>query len=340
MQVREKALSMVYEKECQIAIEAVLKACRLCQAVQGAHIAGRVIAKQDGSPVTVADFGAQAVVSAFLKEAFPQDALVSEEDAHLLRQGEYARLKDAVLRFVAPLNPHLTEVHALEAIDRGAYLGGPYGRFWTLDPIDGTKGFLRGGQYAVALALVEEGDVRVGVLGCPNLPLSMKHPQGPRGCLFLAVKGAGAMMRGLEDPETKPIGVSDVMRPAEAQFCESFESSHSSHKESAQVAKILGTQKPPLRMDSQCKYGLVARGDVSVYLRLPTQRAYVETLWDHAAGAIIVQEAGGVVTDLQGRSLDFSAGRRLERNRGVVATNGKLHPQVLHAVQQVLQLKR
>ena len=330
---------MVYEKECQVAIEAVLKACRLCQAVQSAHLAGRVIGKEDGSPVTVADFGAQAVVSAYLREAFPNHALVSEEDALLLRKTENAKLKNVVLRFVAQINPQMNEAQVLDAIDRGAAPGGPEGRFWTLDPIDGTKGFLRGDQYAVALALVEEGDVRLGVLGCPNLPRHIKDPQGPRGCLFLAVKGEGAMMRGLEDPDTKPVKVSDVNRASEAQFCESFESSHSSHKESAKVAEILGTQKPPLRMDSQCKYALLARGDVSIYLRLPTQGAYVETLWDHAAGSIIVREAGGMVTDLQGRSLDFSLGRRLEKNKGIVATNGKLHPQVLQAVQQVLQLK-
>jgi 3'(2'), 5'-bisphosphate nucleotidase len=46
-----------------------------------------------------------------------------------------------------------------------------------------------------------------------------------------------------------------------------------------------------------------------------------------------------MVTDLQGRWLDFSAGRRLERNRGVVATNGRLHSQVLQAVEQVLETK-
>ena len=43
-------------------------------------------------------------------------------------------------------------------------------RYWTLDPIDGTKGFIRGDQYAIALALIEQGQVKVGVLGCPSLP--------------------------------------------------------------------------------------------------------------------------------------------------------------------------
>lgn len=63
---------------------------------------------------------------------------------------------------------------------------------WTLDPIDGTKGFVRGEQYAVCLALIEDNDVKVSVMGCPNLPASLSDPAGERGCLFVAVKGQGA----------------------------------------------------------------------------------------------------------------------------------------------------
>ena len=60
------------------------------------------------------------------------------------------------------------------------------GRYWTLDPIDGTKGFLRGDQYAVALGLIDDGEVILGVLGCPNLPNS----DGSRGAIFSAVEGS------------------------------------------------------------------------------------------------------------------------------------------------------
>lgn len=63
---------------------------------------------------------------------------------------------------------------------------------WTLDPIDGTKGFLRGGQYAVCLALIVDGKVVLGVIGCPNLPVESDYPDGPKGCIFVAVKGQGA----------------------------------------------------------------------------------------------------------------------------------------------------
>ena len=62
---------------------------------------------------------------------------------------------------------------------------------WTLDPIDGTKGFLRGEQYAVCLALLVDSSVEVGVIGCPNLPLDPQKPDGQKGCLFIAVRGQG-----------------------------------------------------------------------------------------------------------------------------------------------------
>lgn len=80
----------------------------------------------------------------------------------------------------------------MDAIDRGNYAGGAKGRHWALDPIDGTKGFLRGGQYAVCLALIVDGIVQVGVIGCPNLPLNHQQPEGERGALFIAVRGQGA----------------------------------------------------------------------------------------------------------------------------------------------------
>lgn len=57
---------------------------------------------------------------------------------------------------------------------------------------------------------------------------------------------------------------------------------------------------------------------------------------DHAAGCLIVEEAGGTVTDFQGKPLDFSVGRTLSKNRGVLASSKLLHPQVLKAVQQAV----
>jgi 3'(2'), 5'-bisphosphate nucleotidase len=216
-------------------------------------------------------------------------------------------------------------------------------RFWTLDPIDGTKGFLRGEQYAVALALVVDGQLAVAALACPNLPTLPERERGDvkgneaLGVIFFAVRGRGAYLIPWECPgavELAParICVSPRDDPAEARFCESVESGHSAQGDAAAVAARLGITVPPLRMDSQAKYGVVARGEADIYLRLPTRQDYREKIWDHAAGALIVSEAGGVVTDVMGQPLEFNHGRELAVNRGVIATNERLHGQVRSAV--------
>jgi 3'(2'), 5'-bisphosphate nucleotidase len=327
----------MYEIERRVAIKAVLKACSLCAAVQSAQLAAGVIDKEDRSPVTIADFGAQAIISDMLAASFPHVPLVSEEDSAILREPTNERLKDLVIDYVHRYSPRQAEEREIfKAIERGKGEGGRQGRFWTLDPIDGTKGFLRGDQYAVALALIENGEVKMGVMGCPSLPLHSLQEKNSLGCLFVAVKGEGAYARGLDDPGETKITVSSVTDPAEALFCESFEPSHSSQDQVARILANLGARRPPLRMDSQGKYGLLARGEGTVYLRLPTRKSYEEKIWDHAAGMIIVEEAGGRVTDLHGKALDFSCGRTLNNNQGIVATNSLLHERMLEAVKSVI----
>ncbi len=329
---------MAYELERKTAVTAAIKASRLCQAVQHSLVSEQTMAKKDRSPVTVADFGAQALVSADLLAAFPDDPVVGEEDAGHLRTDEGAVLRDHVVTQVNTVVSGRGADEILAAIDRCTYQGGPTGRHWALDPIDGTKGFLRGDQYAVALALIEDGEPVLGVLGCPNLPLDWSDPDGPAGCLFVAVKGQGTMLLALDGSVERPVQVSAIEDAAAASFVESVESGHSSHGDAARMAELLGVQAAPVRIDSQCKYAAVARGDAAIYLRLPTRKDYEEKIWDHAAGWVVVREAGGQVTDVHGRALDFSIGRTLRDNKGVIASNGPLHDRIVDAARQVLGL--
>ncbi len=324
----------VLAAERTVALEAVRRASHVCREVQSRLVAGVSLEKGDKSPVTVADFAAQAIVSHLLHRAFPDIPLIGEEDAAALREPGNAALKDKVVSSVQAVLPELDEAAILAAIDRGIHEGGPTGRFWTLDPIDGTKGFLRVEQYAVALALIEDGEVVLGVLGCPNLP----GAAGTTGCLFVGVKGQGAFQRGLDDAAELPIAVAAEADPTRARFSESVESGHTKQDDSAKVAEILGITQPAVRMDSQAKYAAVARGDAHIYLRLPTRADYVERIWDHAAGWRVIVEAGGTVTDVRGAPLDFGRGRGLEANKGVVATNGQLHAEVIRVVRSVLGL--
>ena len=170
----------------------------------------------------------------------------------------------------------------------------------------------------------------LGVLGCPNLPTS----SGPRGALFAAVEGRAEVYVGGSDT-AQPVSVDDPRSLADARLCESVESGHSDQSQSAEVADRLGITTEPYRIDSQCKYGAVARGDASIYLRLPTSAGYQEKIWDHAAGKFVVEQAGGRVTDVDGVPLDFSLGARLSGNAGVVATSGRFHDEVIEAVRAV-----
>ena len=142
--------------------------------------------------------------------------------------------------------------------------------------------------------------------------------------------------RGFDPATAKRIEVSRASEWGQVRFCESVESGHSSHSRSAQIARELGIVHDPVRLDSQAKYGVVARGEADVYLRLPTRGDYREKIWDHAGGVLVVTEAGGTVTDINGQPLEFTHGHELSANRGVVVSNGLLHQPVIDVVQQAL----
>lgn len=319
---------MNLENEKVVAIQAVIQASELCQQVRAGLNDAESMTKDDRSPVTVADFGAQALVLEALGKSFPDIPVVAEEDAaELLESGQEA-IRERVVSHVQKIQPNFSEDAVIAAINRGNYAGGNSGRHWTLDPIDGTKGFLRNDQYAVALALIENGKVILGVLGCPSLP----SDNGETGCLLVAAQDQGAQLLNLQGEVIRSIEVSPITQATEACFCESVESGHTRQDQSADIAQDLGITQPSVRMDSQCKYAAIARGDAQIYLRLPTRPGYEEKIWDHAAGAIVVEEAGGKVSDIHGKPLDFSLGRTLRENKGVVATNASLHEAVIASI--------
>lgn len=318
--------------ELEAALLAVRRAAQVTRRVQVDLVNAETIEKKDKSPVTVADFASQAIVCATLREALKDDAIVGEEDAQALRDDGAASLRSAVTRHVNSVLPStMREEDVLAAIDLGnAKAEGP--RYWTLDPIDGTKGFLRKQQYAIALALIENGKVALGVLGCPNLD----HNE-VRGTMLYAIRGEGARAAPLEGGNEVRISVSEPASLSAARFCESVEAAHSNQSEAAQIGQRLGIESSAVRMDSQAKYAAVARGDAHIYLRLPKSKSYTEKIWDHAAGSIVVEEAGGIVTDTTGAPLDFTQGHLLSQNAGIVATSRGINEKVLEAVGAVLK---
>jgi 3'(2'), 5'-bisphosphate nucleotidase len=323
--------------EVQFALQAVDQACYLVRQVQ-AEMVEPALTKDDRSPVTVADFAAQALIAQRLERAFPDASLVAEETSQALQapagHDTLLRVSQYVQRFV----PEAAPQQVCDWIDRG--VGQPEGRFWVLDPIDGTKGFLRRGQYAVALALLEQGRLLLGVLGCPDLKAGCTPDESGTGSLVAAQCGLGtwytalggqARPRAFEPADFTRLSVSERSSPIQARLLRSYEAAHTNAGVIDCLVERLDIQAEPARLDSQAKYAVLAAGCGEALLRLPPDDnlGYREKIWDQAAGALVVEEAGGRITDIHGRALDFSAGRTLQHNRGILASNGHLHAALL-----------
>jgi 3'(2'), 5'-bisphosphate nucleotidase len=229
------------------------------QIIELAHAAGQEIlavygnecavqTKRDGSPVTEADHRAQEVICAGLQRLYPELPIVAEEDGH------------------------------------GDHSGPAPGRFWLVDPLDGTKEFLsRNGEFTVNIALVEDGAPVLGVIFAPALDRT-----------FAASKASGALAedahgrRPISTREVPPAGPTVV--------------SSRSHGDPEALRRCLGDRPlgASICAGSSLKFCLVAAGEADLYPRLGRTME-----WDTAAGDAILRAAGGTVIDLAGAPLRY-----------------------------------
>ena len=318
--------------EVVTAVQAAVKASALCEKIRKDLAKQESILKKDKTPVTIADYGSQAIICKLIRERFPNDTIVAEEDSRELRRVDRSNILEQVTQYVNAFVRASSSKEVCSWIDFSS--DSITDRFWTLDPIDGTKGFLRGDQYAIALALIENGMVKLGILACPNLYLDVTQRPGGKGCLFVALKGKGSVEMDINGMGKRTVSVSKVKNPSEAIITESVELDHADHLTHRRLAEKLNILKASIRMDSQAKYGILARGEATLYLRVPStaEPGYKENIWDHAAGSIIAEEAGGKVTDVLGNPLDFSCGIKMVKNHGILASNGILHDVILEAL--------
>ncbi|EOA85766.1 hypothetical protein ACJQWK_04120 [Exserohilum turcicum] len=368
---------MAYTAELRLALRAVHHASLLTKAALRS-LSNNVSAetKADDSPVTIADFAAQALLIAALAAVYPHDAFLGEESADALRQNE--PLADRVWQLVQqakdeadacldakgkdgeqPLALPTTKDDMLELIDRGGkgQVTGS-GRVWVMDPVDGTATFMQGQQYAVCLCLLVDGVQQVGVIACPNLAFAVQGPLGQTrlhedtvdtdgyGVVLSAVKGQGTFVRTMD---AKGLGAHarhvdlttlPARQPSELNFVEATIGKTSlSQAEHKAVATLLGASWPgTVLWSQQMKYVALALGATDVMVRIPKTLDRFTYVWDHAGGHLLFQEAGGVISDFNGEQIDFANGRKIkgERNWGMIACLPAYFELVGRAVKDVL----
>jgi 3'(2'), 5'-bisphosphate nucleotidase len=237
--------------------------------------------KDDDSPLTEADLRAHDCISAGLRNAFPDIPVWSEEGASLAGSREVTR-------------------------------------FFLVDPLDGTKEFLkRNGEFTVNIALIEDGQPVVGVVYAPALDQ-----------LYFAAQGIGAFRRdarGEARLHTSPPRAGEPLRVIGSR-------SHGGAEQAAWLQQ-LATPHTFVAAGSSLKFCRIAEGEADVYPRLgPTCQ------WDTAAGQAVLECAGGAVLDPQGRDLRYGVNRAVLNPHFIAlcATDMKVPP----VTDSTLQSKR
>jgi 3'(2'), 5'-bisphosphate nucleotidase len=308
-------------------LEAARRAADLCSTVQETMLLASH--KIGAEPVTVADYGSQALICEAISRAFPGDAVMAEESgaqflslvAHDARAAVTGLIGEALGRTV-------TESEVVGWLDYGKDTTAH--RVWVIDPIDGTKGFLAKRHYAIAIGILEDGEITGGVMACPG------YPGIDGGAMFWAQDGV-ASMQAMSGGDVRQIHVTATTASDQVRALESVEKSHAGFEQMAAARQAAGLGDAKIeQIDSMEKYARIAAGDAELYLRLPRQGSTrPHSTWDHAAGAALVLAAGGMLSDVDGSPIDFSKGRALP-NEGIIVTNGAIHAQIIDGVMRSL----
>lgn len=246
----------------------------------GFEIEEKIGADSFAEPVTVADREASRVIVEGLREQFPEDGILSEE-----------------------------EIDPPERTSKN--------RVWMIDPLDGTLGFInRRDDFAVQIGLTETG---VSVLGVVYLPVE--------NVLYFAVKDGGAF-RVESNGEVLRLQVSETTNFSQMIIALSL--NHPSPKMKA-VKKALGVKDEIRRGSVGIKVGLLAARVADLYIHLSPRTKF----WDTCAPQIILEEAGGKMTDIFGEEFRYDT-LDLQNHNGLVATNGVAHEKVIHALKPLL----
>jgi 3'(2'), 5'-bisphosphate nucleotidase len=184
---------------------------------------------------------------------------------------------------------------------------------WFVDPVDGTREFVaRNGEFAVMLGLAERGRAVLGVIIAPAWDRA-----------FVGIAGSGAW-EVARDGSRKPIHVSER---ATLHGASVVVSRSRSNVRLAPALVAAGAAPPFVHGSSGLKAALVATGAHDVY----PQPGSAGMRWDACASDALVRAAGGECTEMDGRPYEYSSGE-LVNGRGLLATNGRLHAEVLAAL--------
>jgi 3'(2'), 5'-bisphosphate nucleotidase len=314
-----------FEKEIRVSVELARRAALATEAIRRQGI--RSMTKRDESPVTQADIVSQAIILSGLQREFPQDRILAEEE---IKDGDLEELRKEACSVLQGLGLSDAPERLASWVNyRGAAKGS---RIWMVDPIDGTKGYKKGLTYAIALGLYYEGRPQFGCLAAPAFPL----PDGSNHETVIAYAGRGTGAFTITGTGGRPEQVHVSRGAPMSRFRVVGSRAHDELDVCGRFMEKAG-MSTLIRMDGQAKYVMLASGWADVYVRGSNPRFGIGYPWDHCAGQMILEEAGGKVTAFSGDPIPYERGEdlRILEIDGLVASNGERHDEILEMVRAI-----
>lgn len=274
--------------------------------------------KTDSSYVTPADYAVQYYLFRTFTHAFPNIPFIGEET--LLKAEDEYKLP-YILQLAQQFKPNTTEQDLFIGLSPSHQ---PSTLFWLVDPIDGTSGFIKNRFFAIAISLIYESQPILSVIACPTL---LHHSFK----VYFAAKEHGAYLFDSNKQSHSALRAGQICMN---QFCEaSLSARNQKHWVTKHLSDCLPNRPSSYRADSQYKYAMVAENAVDFFIRLPFSVSTAYS-WDHAPGAFLVEEAGGIVSDLSGAALNYNNETLTLQNHPVILATGNknTHAMILHAL--------
>lgn len=309
---------MIEENATTLALKTLSYVMKFLRRAQHNVSPSDVIAKSDGSPVTVYDLATQALIVSYLEREselghFP---ICGEESTDVLSGSGMEGQSSRVIELVRSEMPSLEADAIFAAIDRGSARPEPctQSTHWTCDPIDGTKRFVTGHHYSSCLGFVWKGQLVGGAIACPDFEDDRKST------LVGVVRGSGSFFVDPSNPagERHSLRIpGDRSNPDVVRVARSVGSKRVGEKLEERIRKA-GFRAEMVEIDNQCKYVALAtdRVDLITHSGAPGES---KSVWDFSPGVLLATEAGGIAVDADARAFDFDQGALLLQNRGLRA---------------------
>jgi 3'-phosphoadenosine 5'-phosphosulfate (PAPS) 3'-phosphatase len=278
--------------------------------------------KEDKSPVTIADLLHQSQVQQMLHDAFRGDGLIGEEPRSMQEQVVAEAAEISGRFYGSPLRPELIDVP-----ERGEVT-------WILDPIDGTKGYLKGRYYAIALGYFRGSEPVFGAMAVPHAPQAETAPID--NAIAFAVKGRGAWMGFARED-----GALDFapLRTQQAGYAKPYRVAVSLEHAGALGAAVEGGAFVPVKLDSQAKYLAVAANHLDAYARASRDDGGKDVSWDHVPGALIAMEAGCTVCHFDGTPVQFAPEPVVRFKGGMLCHRGPAGSDLAAALRELVNAR-